>query len=143
MLKEKKSEVPLLTLFLLALLGVPRVIAHDLRWVGSGDFVNLLLVFVPPIVWLIVVLWKGKEHVFKSLLLIGVIYGLYLGITHQILWTRAFDTPPVLGGNLKDVSPVVNGLITRTFGFISSLLTGTVIGLGLGLIGRFIHRFRV
>lgn len=139
---KMKFGISLSSMFLLALLGVPRVIAHDLKWVESGDFVNVLLVFVPPIIWLTVVLRNCKDGVFIPLLTIGMIYGLLLGITHQILWTQAFDSPPVLGGNLSDIPPLVNAVIIRAFGFVSSLLTGAAIGLGLGVIGSAVRRVK-
>ena len=34
---------------------------------------------------------------------IGTVYGLLLGITHQLLWNMTFETPPALGGNLADL----------------------------------------
>ncbi len=140
MTNETKSGIPMYMLFILALLGVPRVLAHDLKWLESGDVVNMLLVFIPPIVWLCIVLWKGRQDVFKSLLFIGIFYGVLLGIIHQILWATAFDSPPVLGGNLSDLSPAAVSILARTFGFTSSLATGAVIGAVLGFIGTFFRR---
>ena len=138
---NKNLSLPFSILFLLALLGLPRVIAHDLGWVEPGSMFNALLAIVPPIVWVIVVLSKTSRP-FTPLLWIGVIYGLLLGITHQILWTAAFDSPPALGGNLKDVTPLVNSVITRVFAFFSSIATGVVIGLIVALIGTAINYFK-
>src|SRR5690625_1711742 len=138
---NKKLSLPFSTIFLLALLGLPRVIAHDLRWVEPGSMFNTLLAIVPPIIWILVVLSKTNRP-FMPLLWIGVVYGLLLGVTHQILWTVAFDTPPTLGGNLKDVTPLVNSMITRVFAFLSSITTGTVIGIITALIGSAINYFK-
>ena len=40
-------ELSMFTIMLLALLGVPRVIAHDLQWVDPHGFINRSLVFIP------------------------------------------------------------------------------------------------
>ncbi|MBM7587261.1 hypothetical protein JOC86_003834 [Bacillus pakistanensis] len=134
--------IPISSLFLLALLGVPRVIVHDLKWVEPGSIVNMLLAMIPPIIWIVVVLWKKAIKPFKALLLVGIIYGILLGITHQIFWHITFDELPTLGGNLAAIPPFVNAFITRAFGFFSSLFTGTIMGIILGLIGLWINRIR-
>ncbi|WP_408010279.1 hypothetical protein ACJROX_08305 [Pseudalkalibacillus sp. A8] len=138
---KNRLGLPVVTLFLLALLGIPRVIAHDLNWVEPGGLSNMLLVFIPPLIWLGVVVKKTTKP-FKPLLLIGIFYGILLGFTHQLLWTSVFDSSPTLGSTLSDVSVSTNALITRMFGFISSLLTGTVVGLIVGLVGSFINSIR-
>lgn len=76
--------LPLLPIFILALLGVPRVTVYDLHLVVPGSLINSFLVFIPPIIWLGFVLWK-TDKTFKPLLFIGIFYGILLGITHQIL----------------------------------------------------------
>lgn len=139
--KENKLGLSMSTLFILALLATPRVIAHDLKWLESGSFANMLLVFVPPLIWLVVVLLKTIKP-FKALLFIGMFYGILLGITHQIFWNVSFDESPTLGGNLSDIPPIANAIIIRTFAFFSSLITGTVVGIITGLIGLLINRFR-
>ncbi|WP_408007202.1 hypothetical protein ACJROX_21275 [Pseudalkalibacillus sp. A8] len=134
--------MPIGFLSLLALLGVPRVIAHYLKWIEPGSLANMLLAIIPPIIWIFVVVWKKEESPFKTLLWIGIFYGILLGITHQIFWHRSFEEPPVLGGNLSNIPPFLNELITRTFGFFSSVITGSILGVILGLIGSLINRFR-
>lgn len=138
---NKQLDLPLNTLILLALLGLPRVVAHDLRWIEPGSLINTLLAIIPPIIWILVVLSKSNRP-FMPLLIIGMIYGLILGVTHQLLWTTVFDTPPTLGGNLKDIPPLVNSMVTRTFAFISSITTGVVIGVIVALIGTVLNYFK-
>ncbi|GAE30493.1 hypothetical protein JCM9152_1901 [Halalkalibacter hemicellulosilyticusJCM 9152] len=133
--------LPFFMIFLLALLGVPRVIAHDLQLVEPGSFANSLLAIIPPLIWLAFVIWKGISP-FKPLVYIGVFYGVLLGITHQILWGVAFETAPTLGGNLSDLPPLAHSLITRVFGFVSSVLTGTLLGVIVGFVGLFIYLIR-
>lgn len=126
----------------LALLGIPRVIAHDLQWVDPHGTINRLLVFLPLLIWIGVVIGKKVEKPFIALLMIGICYGVGLAITHQLLWGFAFESPPMLGGNLQHLSPTMSNIITRTFAFMSSVLTGTAIGIVLGLIGKFIYAAR-
>jgi hypothetical protein len=124
----------------LAVLAVPRVVAHDLGPVNP--VVNSLLVFVPVAIWLVVVLWRRVPNAFLTLLAVGVVYGVLLGATHQILWVAAFDgDPPSLGGNLAGVLPAaVEGLVLRTFAFLSSLVTGTAVGAATGAVAWVIAR---
>lgn len=139
--RRNNNGLPMLSIILLALLGVPRVIAHDLQWVDPHGIINRLLVFIPPIVWILYVLGK-RHHVqypFLPLMAIGAVYGLFLGITHQLLWNMAFETPPALGGNLADLPAAANSFLTRTFAFISSIVTGTVVGSICGIAATVLH----
>lgn len=129
----------------LALLGVPRVIAHDLGPVGG--VLNALLVFIPAAVWLVVVLWRRASNPLMTLLAIGLAYGVLLGLTHQVLWWWAFDAPPRLGGNLEGaLSLAVEELVLRLIAFASSLVTGLAVGAVTGavawLIARAVPAFR-
>lgn len=121
-------------IFALALLGVPRVVAHDLGPVGG--VLNALLVFVPIAVWLGVVVWRQVPRPFLTLLVIGVTYGVLVGLTHQLLWPWAFESPPRLGGNLAGtLSSTEESTVLRLFAFGSSVLTGLGVGALVGLVG--------
>lgn len=139
--RRNNIGLPMLSIILLALLGAPRVIAHDLHWVDPHGIINRLLVFIPPIVWILYVLGKRHhvQHPFLPLLAIGAVYGLFLGITHQLLWNIAFETPPALGGNLANLPAAANSFLTRAFAFISSIVTGTVVGLVCGIAATALH----
>jgi hypothetical protein len=123
----------------LALLGVPRVVAHDL---GPVDRVtNALLVFVPVLVWLVVVLWRRVPNPLLTLLAVGLVYGVLLGVTHQVLWAWALDEPPHLGGALAGaLSPVAEELVLRAAAFASSVATGLAAGALIGAIGWLVAR---
>ncbi|MER6829166.1 hypothetical protein ABT352_24515 [Streptosporangium sp. NPDC000563] len=126
--------LPLIAVIGLALLAAPRVVLHDLDIIHEGTFVNALFVFVPPIVWIAVVLWKRVPNPFLTLLVVGLFYGVFLAVGHQVLWEAAFgDNPPVLGGNLGDVDPAVQSLILRLFAAVSSVFTGVIVGAITGL----------
>ncbi|GAA0383030.1 hypothetical protein GCM10009541_27060 [Micromonospora gifhornensis] len=118
----------------LALLGLPRVALHDLGLVHEGTFVNLLLVVVPPMVWIVTAVVRRVPNPFLTLLVLGLIYGVLLALTHQVLWDAAFDTPPTLGGNLSDLAPGTQEVIIRVFATISSVFTGVLVGAVSGLI---------
>ncbi|MFB9903135.1 hypothetical protein [Allokutzneria oryzae] len=143
---RRSIGIPPLTVLGLAALGVPRVVAHDLSLVGP--LVNGLLVFVPIAIWIAYVLWKRVPNPFVTLLAVGVVYGVLLGVTHQILWTEGFASdPPRLGGNLAGaLPPAVEALVLRIFAFGSSLFTGALMGAGTGaagwLLARLVPAFR-
>ncbi|SDW50842.1 hypothetical protein SAMN05216215_1003320 [Saccharopolyspora shandongensis] len=132
--------MPLSAMFGLALLGVPRVIAHDLRL--ASPLVNALLVFVPIAVWPAIVLWLRAPNAFRTLLITGVIYGVLLDVVHQLLWTPAFGgAAPGLDGNLAGVpAPSAEGLLLRAFAFLSGLVTGVLVGAGTGMVGWMIAK---
>jgi hypothetical protein len=134
--KRRLLGLPFIALVGLALLSIPRVILHDLGVIEESTFVNLLLVVIPPIVWIAVVLWRRVPNPFVTLLVIGACSGVYLAIVHQLLWGIAFgDRPPALGGNLANLDPTAQELIMRGFATVSSLFTGVLIGVVVGLIG--------
>ncbi|HEY6799361.1 MAG TPA: hypothetical protein VI121_01865 [Agromyces sp.] len=134
--KRPALGLPFIALAGLALLSVPRVILHDVGLIHEGTFVNLLLVVIPPIVWITIVLWRRVPNPFLTLFVIGACSGVFLAIVHQVLWAAAFgDQPPALGGNLAQLDPTVQDLIIRGFAVVSSLFTGVLIGVVVGLIG--------
>lgn len=118
----------------LAALGVPRAVAHDLELVGPA--VNAVLVFAPVAIWIAVVLWRGVPNPFPTLLAVGAVYGLLLAVTHQILWTEAFDGDrPRLGGELEGrLPPAVETALMRTFASGSGLVTGAMVGAITGAV---------
>lgn len=119
----------------LALLAVPRVVLHDLDLITEGTAVNATFVFVPLAIWIAVVLWKRVPHPFLTLLMVGVFYGVFLALGHQLLWDVSFaDDPPRLGGNLADLDSGLQTVIIRFFSAISSLFTGVIVGAVTGLI---------
>lgn len=121
----------------LAALAVPRVIAHDLRLVAPGGLVNRPLVFVPPLIWLAVVLWRRAPRPFLTLLLVGVCYGVLLAAAHQVLWSTAVaGSAPQLGGCLAGrLDPATEALLLRAAAAVSGVATGTGVGVLVGLIG--------
>ncbi|ROO59862.1 hypothetical protein EDC02_1706 [Micromonospora sp. Llam0] len=120
----------------LALLAVPRAVLHDLGLVHERTFVNLVLVVLPVAVWILVAVTARVPNPFLTLLVVGVVYGILLALTHQLLWHIAWaDDLPALGGNLAGrLSPAAESVVLRTAAALSSLFTGTLVGAFAGLI---------
>ncbi|MFS1299984.1 hypothetical protein [Streptosporangium longisporum] len=137
--------LPMIALIGLALLAVPRVVLHDLDVIQEGTFVNALFVFVPPIVWIAVVLVRRVPSPFMTLLVVGALYGVFLALGHQLLWDVAWgDDPPALGGTLSGLAPGTQAVIIRVFSAVGSVVTGVVVGAACGLVawaaGRVLRR---
>jgi len=133
---QSKLGLPLSVLLLLAVLPIPRALGHDLKLLDEGDLVNKILVFVPLIVWVVVVLWKKAPKPFMTLLAVGLIYGILLGIVHQITWVGFWNgNIPSVGGSLAgQISPTTEAIILRIVTFISSVITGLLTGVIIGVI---------
>ncbi|MEE6261546.1 hypothetical protein [Plantactinospora sonchi] len=125
----------------LAALAAPRVVVHDLGVVEEGSLVNGLLVFLPPLCWIAAVLWRRPPRPFLTVLLIGALYGVFLAVGHQLLWDAAFDgSTPALGGNLTDLDSGAREGIMRTAAVLSSLVTGTFVGVVTGAVAALLCR---
>ncbi|AYW51410.1 hypothetical protein C7H83_05730 [Tetragenococcus halophilus] len=131
--------ISLNTLLGLSLLGVPRVILHDLSLIKEGSLTNSLFVFIPIIIWIGYIVWKNVKRPFLSLVVIGLFYGIFLAISHQIFWDTAFNASIQLGGNLSDLSPLISSMIIRVFAFFSSLTTGVLVGVISGTVTSVIY----
>ncbi|MCO1658421.1 hypothetical protein [Pseudonocardia humida] len=104
----------------LALLAVPRVVLHDLDLITEGTFVNGLFVFVPPAVWVLVAVAKRVPNPFATVLVVGVIHGVFLVVVHQLLW-ETMDLPAAASTPFARAAAVVAGLLT-------GVLVGAVAG---------------
>ncbi|WP_203862013.1 hypothetical protein [Plantactinospora mayteni] len=133
--------LPLWQIAGLAALAMPRVFLHDAGVSVPGP-VQGLLVFGPPLVWVIVTVVRRIPSPVVPLLTIGGLYGLGLALVHNLYWADAFrDQPPRLGGNLAgQLSPATEELLFRMATTASSLLTGLVVGLICGLLATLVRR---
>ncbi|WP_017569601.1 hypothetical protein [Nocardiopsis halotolerans] len=133
--------LPWIALIGLALLAVPRVVLHDLDITREGTFVNSLLVFGPPLVWIAVAVLVRVPKPFLTLVVVGAVYGVFLALGHQLLWNASWDgNPPTLGGNLADLPPAAHAVVIRGFSVVSSLVTGTIVGAVSGLVAWGVSR---
>lgn len=118
----------LLALLGLALLGIPRVILNDLGVIEEGDAITWVLAVLPPVIWIVVALRAKVPNPFLTVFVVGVIFGVLLMLTHQVLWVAAFDgTPPDVGGPVGTIIP-------RLAAVFSGVFTGAIIGVVTGLI---------
>lgn len=119
----------------LAALAMPRVFVHD-AGVAVPGLVQGLLVFGPPLVWLVVAVVRRIPSPVVTLLAIGGLYGVGLAIVHNLFWSDVFsERPPALGGNLAGtLAPGTEELVFRVAASVSSLFTGFVVGLICGLL---------
>ncbi|QBI54985.1 hypothetical protein [Streptomonospora litoralis] len=124
----------------LAALGAPRAIAHDLDLVGPA--LNSVLVFAPVVVWIAAVVLMRVPRPLLALLAVGAVYGVLLGGVHQLLWAQSFaGEPPALGGNLAGaLPPAVESGVLRAAAFLSSVVTGVLVGAASGAAAWLLSR---
>ena len=121
--------MPLLLMAGLALLGLPRVVLHDLHLIGERSPVTWFLALVPVAVWIAVTVLVRSPRPFLTVLVIGLMFGVLLVITHQLLWDAAFS------GNAPEVgSGPVAEMIPRIAAVPGGLMTGAAIGAIGGLL---------
>lgn len=133
--------LPAAALVALAALGLPRVVVHDLDLAGPA--VTWVLALAPPIAWIAVVLARRVPQPFTTLVTIGVLYGVMLAVTHQLLWVEAHDgAPPRLGDRLAGAPDVVHAVVTRGGAIVSSLVVGAALGALTGALATGIDRAR-
>jgi hypothetical protein len=125
----------------LAALAAPRVVLHDLGVIEEGSFVNGLLVFVPLACWIAAVLWRRPSRPFLTTVALGVIYGIFLAAGHMLFWDAVFEGGPLTsGGPLVDVDPSAQEAFLRGHVLVSSLLTGTAVGVITGAVALVVLR---
>jgi hypothetical protein len=132
------------TIVLLAAIAALRVPLHDLGIVSEGSVTASLLVFVPPAIWLAVVVQRRVPNPFLTLKAIGVVYGVMLAVIHQRLgWRRTTAARRVSVAHLEGVlAPGVEAVVFRLSAFFSSLVTGTLVGAVAGAVAWAIKRLR-
>lgn len=120
--------MPVLALFGLAALALPRVILHDLRLIDPGGVLTWILAIGPMIVWIVVAVVRRVPNPFLTLLLVGAIYGALSVIIHQLLWVNAF------AGDVPSIGGPAGSVVARVAAVPSGLITGAVVGAITGLI---------
>jgi hypothetical protein len=72
---------------------------------------------------------------------IGLLYGVFLAAGHQMLWDTAFGgSAPSLGGRLAEIDPAAQEGILRAAAVLSSLVTGTLVGVVTGAVAVALNR---
>ncbi|MFD1824522.1 MULTISPECIES: hypothetical protein [Mumia] len=132
--------LPVWAILLLAALALPRVVVHDLG-VDVGALAMAVLALGPPAVWVLVALRARVPSPVTTLVVVGLLYGIGLGVGHNLMWDSAFEDDPALGGALEgDLPAGAEETLLRTATFGSSLFTGAVVGLVAGLVASGMRR---
>lgn len=126
---EARFGMKIIEIVILALLGLPRIVLHDLSIIEEGSLVNSILVFGPVVIWFLYILVRNQEAPVWSIFILSCFYGLILALTHQIFWHESFPEGVKFGGNLSHILIEVSTVIARVFALISSLTTGLVLAL--------------
>lgn len=117
------------------MLSVPRIFAHDLG-LDAGPLPAILTVG-PVVAWITVVLLVRVPSPVVTLLAVGAVYGVALGVVHNILWHDVFgENAPNLGNLDADAAEVPLRIAT----IISSFFTGVMVGLISGLVATAIRK---
>ena len=137
-------DLPLVYVVLLAALTLPRVVVHDLRLIAIDGPVYTALAVAPLLIWLLVAVFRKTKRPLLDFVVLGLAYGLFLGLTHQILWDASWGGDiPHIGGNLAGkFSPLAESLILRAFALGSSVVTGLVFGAAFGLVALLATKLR-
>ena len=139
-MSRARLGLPVWVILLLAALALPRVVVHDLG-VDVGGFAMALLALGPPAVWVLVALRARVPSPVTTLQVIGAVYGIGLGIGHNLMWDAVFEESPRLGGSLDGELPEgAEEALMRATTFGSSVFTGAVVGLVAGLVASALRR---
>lgn len=136
MLKKINTSIPFLIIVLLAALAIPRVVIHDLHALPLDSIGYKALAIIPFALWVLVALLGKSKRPVHDFLVLGLVFGLMLAITHQITWDASWgNNPPQLQGNFEGaLSPAIESLLIRTSAVFSSLITGLALGGATALI---------
>ncbi|MEU8365983.1 hypothetical protein [Micromonospora tulbaghiae] len=121
----------------LAALAAPRVVLHDLDVVPEGTAVAALLAVGPPLCWVAAVLWRRPPRPFLTMVVIGALYGVFLAAGHQVFWDSSLgmDAPGLAG-----LEPGARETLLRGAAVMSSLVTGTMVGVIAGAVAVLLSR---
>lgn len=137
-----RSGLPLWAVVALGLVAVPRAVLHDLDRMPDSRLLVVALAVGPPILWTGVAVAARLVSPVRTMAAVGAVYGVALGLVHNLLWDRAFGHRDVrLGGELRGTLPAaVEELLLRGATTLSSLLTGLAVGLVTGLVAMMATR---
>lgn len=120
--------MPVPMLIALAMLGVPRVVLHDLHVIDSAHPLSWILSLGPVAVWVAVALALKVPRPFVTILTIGLIFGVLLVLTHQVLWSQLYAQNPEFL-NEDGAVAVVSRLAVVPGGLFAGAALGAIGGL--------------
>ena len=129
-----KTCLPFLSILVLAAIAVPRVIIHDLHLADLDSVPYKILATVPFLIWFGVAVFRKTTKPLADFLVLGLVFGILLAITHQLLWHSALNGQlPQLNTTLD---PAAQEIVLRIAAVLSSILTGAIIGAFFGCIAE-------
>jgi hypothetical protein len=127
-----RTDMSLVLLVVLAAIALPRVIVVDLQLLSFESPLYKALAVGPFLVYLAIALFRKNKRPFYDFIILGVLLGLFVAITHQITWDENISG---LKGNLQGFfSPAVEEIVIRTVIFIRIFATRLLVGVVFGLI---------
>lgn len=127
--RPRAFGMPVLALIGLAMLGLPRVILHDLHIIDSAHPLSWILSLGPVAVWVVVTVTRNVPRPFLTVLTIGVIFGVMLAVTHQLLWDNLYAEHPEFR-----VQDGIAGIVPRLTVVPGGLFAGAALGALGGLV---------
>ncbi|MGC4894657.1 hypothetical protein [Micromonospora sp. DT31] len=113
----------------LAALAAPRIALHDLDVVPEGTVVAALLAVGPPLCWIAAVVWRRPPRPFLTAGVIGVLYGVFLAVGHQVFWDSSLGMD---AAGLAGLAPGAREALLRGAAVVASLFTGAAVGMIAG-----------
>jgi len=141
---QGKNGLPFPVIVFLAMLAVPRVFVHDLKLVPIDSFWYTVLAVGPLLIWLGVAIFVKMKRPAYDFLVLGIVFGILLAVTHQLTWNASWGaTLPHIGGTFAGrLSPGMESLVLRSAAVISSLVTGVVFGALFALLAAVVSKLR-
>ena len=127
--RRRGLGLPIIALVGLAALGLPRVVLHDLHIIDEAQPASWILALGPVAVWIAVVVVKRVPKPFLTVLVVGLILGVMVAITHQLLWGFLYADNPAFRSNSS-----IAGVLPRLAVLPGSIFAGALLGTVGGLI---------
>ena len=132
MVKKTEVAVQWHLIVPLAALGLVRTFMHIFRVVEMVPATEGLAWLGTAVVWIAFVVGNKMPRPFLSLLLIGLVHGIFAALAQQIFWSGFWaGYPPV---QIGEVMLPIDSPTVRTVAVISSIVTGLGWGFLLGVI---------
>lgn len=138
------TDMALWLVVVLVVIMLPRGILNDMNIVAEGTLGYYVLALTPFAVWLAVAVFRKTKKPMRDFTVLGVLYGVFLGLTHLMFWGISWSHhPPGIATTLADkVDPALGTLVAQGVTFSISLAIGLGAGLIYGLIAVVAMRLR-
>ncbi|GGD96547.1 hypothetical protein [Paenibacillus nasutitermitis] len=125
-----RTDMPLVLLVVMAAIAIPRVVVENMQPLSLESSLYKVLSIGPFIVYLAVALLRKNKRPLYDFIVLGMLIGLFVAITHQI----TMEISEFKGKWNDFFSPVLEVIVIRFVIFIRMLATHFVIGIVFGLI---------